>query len=79
MTSTEELVLQLLIDRGTLDANDVKAARQSVENQSVSGDLDAATLKYLIKEQFVTEETVAEALANEFNFKLARLEINTNL
>ncbi len=74
MTSTEELVLQLLIDRGTLDANDVKAARQSVENQSVSGDLDAATLKYLIKEQFVTEETVAEALANEFNFKLARLE-----
>lgn len=74
MTSTEELVLQLLIDRGTLDANDVKAARQSVENQSISGDLDAATLKYLIKEQFVTEETVAEALANEFNFKLARLE-----
>lgn len=74
MTSTEELVLQLLIDKGILDAKDVKAARQSVENQMSSGDLDAATLEYLIKNQLVTEEAVTEVLADEFNITLARLE-----
>ena len=73
MTSTEELVLQLLIDKGTLDANDVEAARQNVEKQASEDDPDAALLKYLIENKYVPEETVAEILADEFNMTVARL------
>ena len=74
MTSTEELALQLLIDKGIVDTTVVKAACASVEKQAKDGSLDANTLKYLIENKSVTDEQVAEILANEFNMTVASLD-----
>ncbi len=74
MTSTEELALQLLIDKGIVDTAVVEAARASVEEQAINGNPYANTLKHLIKDRSITDEQVAEVLADEFNMSVANLE-----
>ena len=74
MTSTEELALQLMIDKGIVDTAVVEAARASVEGQAMNGSLDTNTLKHLIEEKSVTDEQVAEVLASEFNMTVASFE-----
>lgn len=74
MTSTEELTLQLLIDKGIVDTTAVEAARASVEAEEMDGDTDANALKYLIKNNGLIEQQIAEVLAEEFNMPVARLE-----
>lgn len=74
MTSTEELVLQLLIDKSIVDTDVVETARASVEEQVIGGNLDANTLKHLVEGNSVTEEQVAEVLADNFNMTVARLD-----
>ena len=74
MTSTEELALQLLIDKGIVDTAVVEAARTSIEEQAINGNPYANTLKHLIKDRSVTDEQVAEVLADEFNMVVANLE-----
>ena len=73
MTSTEELVLQLLIDRGIVDTSVVETARQNIEEQTTGESPDAMMLKHLIENDFVTEDKVAEVLAGEFNMAVANL------
>jgi general secretion pathway protein E/type IV pilus assembly protein PilB len=74
VTSTEELVLQLLIDKSIVDTDVVETARASVEEQVIGGNLDANTLKHLVEGNSVTEEQVAEVLADNFNMTVARLD-----
>ncbi len=74
MTSTEEIVLQLLIDKGVVDSSVVKSIRESAEEQSDGMSLDSAILKQLTEGGFVTEEKVAEVLAEEFNMSVAHLD-----
>lgn len=74
MTSTEELVLQLLIDRGIVETTVVESARASIEEKAISGNPDANTLGQLINENTVTQDQVAEVLADEFNMTVANLK-----
>ena len=74
MTSTEELALQLLIDKGIIDTAAVEAARASVEAEEIDGNPDAHALRHLIKNNALIEQHIAEVLAEEFNMPVARLE-----
>lgn len=74
MTSTDELVLQLLVDKGIVETSAIEVARARIEEQVMDGDLHANVLKRLIEGDALTDEQVAEVLADEFNMPLANLE-----
>jgi general secretion pathway protein E/type IV pilus assembly protein PilB len=74
VTSTEEIALQLLIDKGILDATVVEAARANVEEQALGGSPGANVLQHLVKNDFISEEQIVEVLADEFNMTVASLE-----
>ena len=68
MTSADELVLQLLIEKGIIDATIVEDARKKVAERNSAGniDSDATVLEYLVVERKVTQQQIAEVLAEEF-------------
>ena len=76
MTSADELVLQLLTDRGIIDQTLVETVRGKITEQTISANtgLDTNVLEYLIAERKVTQEQVAKALAEEFNMVVVDLE-----
>lgn len=73
MTSTEELTLQLLVEKGVVDASVVDSARESIEAESDGLNLESALLKHLVKGEFVTDDKIAEILAEAFNMPVANL------
>ena len=74
MISTEELVLQLLIDKSMVSAADVETARVNVKDQENGGVVGSNRLKHLIEGGLITEQQIAEVLADEFNMVVADLE-----
>ncbi|WP_269527199.1 GspE/PulE family protein [Coraliomargarita parva] len=73
MTSADEFVLQLLIDKGLIDDAAVEEAREATASED-SAEPDTLALEHLVKEERVTQQQIAEALADEFNMDLVDLE-----
>lgn len=73
MTSADEFVLQLLIDKGIVDSAAIEAARTKAAEQPSEGNLDTDTLELLVAEHVVTQLQIAQALAEEFNMDVVDL------
>lgn len=73
MTSSDNFVLQLLIDKSIVDADTVAAAQATAQDQDSSTDSDSLALDLLINEKKVTPLEVATALADEFGMDLVDL------
>ena len=73
MTSADEFVLQLLIDKGIVDSAAIEAARVKVAEQDSEGNPDTDTLELLIAEHTVTQLQIAAVLAAEFNMEVVDL------
>ena len=73
MTSADEFVLQLLIDKGIVDSAVIESAREQVAEEASGGNADTATLEQLLKDRTITQMQIAEALAEEFNMETVHL------
>ena len=72
MTSADEFVLQLLIDKGIIDSAGIEGARSQAVEQAVDEDLE--TLDLLVRVDAVTQQQIAFVLAEEFNMEVVDLE-----
>jgi len=74
VTSDDEFVLQLLIDRGILDSETITAARDALaEGGSDDNDANSTIIAQLIADHKLTQMQVAEVLAAEFNMDVVAL------
>jgi general secretion pathway protein E/type IV pilus assembly protein PilB len=73
VTSSDNFVLQLLIDKSIVDADSVAAAQATAQDQDSSTDSDSLALDLLLNEKKVTPLEVATALADEFGMDLVDL------
>jgi general secretion pathway protein E/type IV pilus assembly protein PilB len=73
VTSADEFVLQLLIDKGIVDSAVIDEARAKVDEQGSDGNLDTQTLDRLVAEHAVTQLQIATTLAEEFNMDVVDL------
>ena len=73
MTSADEFVLQLLTDKGLLEESAIEAARAKVNESDYDGSEDTATLEALVADQSVTQQQIANVLAEEFNMETVNL------
>lgn len=73
MTSADEFVLQLLIDKGIVDSATIEAARTKAAEQPSVGNLDTDTVELLLAEDAVTQLQIAQVLAEEFNMDVVDL------
>ncbi len=73
MTSADEFVLQLLIDKGIVDSAAIDVARAKAAEQDSEGNPDTDTLELLIAEHTVTQLQIAAVLAAEFNMEVVDL------
>lgn len=73
MTSADEFVLQLLIDKGLIEPAVIDAARAKVTEAGSSGNADTNTLERLVAERSVTQLQIAELLADAFNMEVVDL------
>lgn len=74
MTSADEFVLQLLTDKEIVDAATVENARAQVAEEGAEGSEDSAVLERLVKNKDVTQQQIAEVLAEEFNMEVVDLK-----
>ena len=72
MTSADEFVLQLLIDKGIIDSAGIEGARSQAVEQAVDEDLE--TLDLLVRVDAVTQQQIAFVLAEEFYMEVVDLE-----
>jgi type IV pilus assembly protein PilB len=73
VTSADEFVLQLLIDKGIVDSATIEAARTKAAEQPSVGNLDSDTVELLLAEHAVTQLQIAQVLAEEFNMDVVDL------
>ena len=73
MTSADEFVLQLLNDKGLLEAEALDSARSKVTEAGYKGSHDTAALESLITEHVITQKQIAGVLAEEFNMETVEL------
>ena len=73
VTSADEFVLQLLINKGIVDSAAIQAARTKAAEQPSAGNLDTDTVELLVAEHAVTQLQIAQALAEEFNMDVVDL------
>ena len=73
MTSADEFVLQLLIDKGIVDSAVIDDARAKVAELGSEGNPDSDALDLLVDEHAVTQLQIAQALAEEFNMDVVDL------
>lgn len=73
MTSADEFVLQLLIDKGLVDNDKIDEARAKVSEAGGDTGEDSAILESLVKEHTLTPMQIAEVLAEEFNMDVVDL------
>ena len=73
MTSADEFVLQLLIDKGLLEDGGIESTRAKVTQAGYEGSEDTAILEALVAEEAVTQKQIAEVLAEEFNMETVDL------
>jgi general secretion pathway protein E/type IV pilus assembly protein PilB len=73
VTSADEFVLQLLIDKGIVDSAVIDDARAKVAELGSEGNPDSDALDLLVDEHAVTQLQIAQALAEEFNMDVVDL------
>lgn len=73
MTSADEFVLQLLTDKGLLEESAIEAARAKVNEAEYDGSEDTAALEALVADQSITQQQIADVLAEEFNMETVNL------
>jgi type IV pilus assembly protein PilB len=73
VTSADEFVLQLLIDKGIVDSATIDAIRAEVAEEGGDVNYDTATLERLISDEVLTQLQIAEVLAAEFNMEVVHL------
>ena len=73
MTSADDFVLQLLLDKAIVASDAIDAAREKVAEDQIDGDPDSAVLDVLVSEHTVTQMQIAEALAEEFSMEVVDL------
>ncbi len=73
MTSADDFVIQLILDKGLVTADAVEAARSQVSPETPGDQVDSAVLDILFKAQTVTPEAVTNVLAQEFNMEVAMM------
>ena len=73
MTSADEFVLQLLTDKGLLEESAIQTARAKVNESEYDGSEDTATLEALVADQSITQQQIADVLAEEFNMETVNL------
>ena len=65
MTSADDFVLQLLQDKGLVDAEAVASARHQVKPETPADQVDASTIEVLIESHNIRQEQIYQALAAE--------------
>ncbi|ADE54468.1 GspE/PulE family protein [Coraliomargarita akajimensis] len=73
MTSADDFVLQLLLDKALVDDAAIESARAKVADEQIDGDPDSATLDVLTRDHVVSQMQIAEALAEEFSMEVVDL------
>jgi general secretion pathway protein E/type IV pilus assembly protein PilB len=73
VTSADEFVLQLLNDKGLLEAEALDSARSKVTEVGYEGSHDTAALDSLIADHVITQKQIAGVLAEEFNMETVEL------
>lgn len=73
MTSADEFVLQLLTDKSLLDDSAIESARAKVNEAGYEGSEDTAILESLVADHVVSQQQIAETLAEEFNMETVDL------
>lgn len=73
MTSADDFVLQLLIDKAIVDQDTIDAAREHAIEKDLGGDVDSATLDVLLSEHNLEPMQVAQVLADEFSMDVVDL------
>lgn len=73
MTSADDFVLQLLTGKSLLDDSAIESARAKVNGAGFEGSEDTAILESLVAEHVVSQQQIAEVLAEEFNMETVDL------
>jgi general secretion pathway protein E/type IV pilus assembly protein PilB len=73
VTSADEFVLQLLTDKGLLEESAIETARAKVNESEYDGSEDTAALEALVTDQSITQQQIANVLAEEFNMETVNL------
>jgi hypothetical protein len=73
VTSADEFVLQLLTDKGLLEESTIETARAKVNESDYDGSEDTAALEALVADQSITQQQIADVLAEEFNMETVNL------
>jgi general secretion pathway protein E/type IV pilus assembly protein PilB len=73
VTSADEFVLQLLTDKGLLDESAIESARAKVTEVGYEGSEDTAVLESLVADRTVSQQQIADVLAEEFNMETVDL------
>lgn len=73
MTSADEFVLQLLTDKSLLDESVIESTRAKVNEAGFEGSEDTAILESLVAEHIISQQLIADVLAEEFNMETVDL------
>jgi general secretion pathway protein E/type IV pilus assembly protein PilB len=73
VTSADEFVLQLLTDKGLLEESAIETARAKVNGTEYDGSEDTATLEALVADHSISQQQIADVLAEEFNMETVNL------
>jgi type IV pilus assembly protein PilB len=73
VTSADEFVLQLLTDKSLLDDSAIESTRAKVNEAGFDGSEDTAILESLVAEHVVSQQQIAQVLAEEFNMETVDL------
>ena len=73
MTSSDDFVLQLLIDKNIVEADSVERARAAAVDEDGDAEVDSVALDLLTKDHKCTQADIAQALADEFAMEVVDL------
>ena len=73
MTSADEFLLQLLIDKKIVDEALVKSTRAQAKKSPQKSSIDSVAIELLLKSEVVTQNQIAQTLADEFNLERVNL------
>lgn len=74
MTSADEFVIQLIIDRALVSEDAIESVRSEAIELRPDDDPDTALLESLLAEGLVTHEALTSALADEFSMEVVDLD-----
>jgi general secretion pathway protein E/type IV pilus assembly protein PilB len=73
VTSADEFVLQLLTDKSLLDESVIESTRAKVNQAGFEASEDTAILESLVAEHIISQQLIADVLAEEFNMETVDL------